>query len=95
MGKYYTAISKDGKSISFYFRMNMFLLIQTDFDPFVDKHFWENEMIMSEDIRSLDALNRYDDHTGYVIYLLEKDFNAERLSVHITKKFTNYKNKQS
>lgn len=58
-----------------------FLLIMTWFDPMDFLPFFEADVMAAvPGLKLMDSIGYYDDHTGYVIYLLSPGYNPEELS---------------
>jgi len=90
MTQYTTVKADNGKEISFAVRMKMFVLIQTNFIPMDHKTLIEGSLLNCTGIKQLDSVGRYDDHTGYIIYLLNKDFDEKQLFADLENNFKSY-----
>lgn len=90
MTQYTTVKADNGKEICFAVRMKMFVLIQTNFIPIYHQILIEETLLKSTGIKQLDSVGLYDDRTGYIIYILNKDFDEKQLFADLEKNFKDY-----
>ncbi|VBB45191.1 hypothetical protein TRIP_D300117 [uncultured Paludibacter sp.] len=90
MKSYTTLTAPNGKEIRFAFRLNRFLVVMTNFNPFEFKSFAEAYMLSIEGFETLDGLGVYGDNSGYYIFRLKVGYDRDAIIDGIDQEFQKY-----
>lgn len=87
---YITLNSTTGFQIKYGIRMKRFLLILTNFAPLNFNELVEKHFLAIPGILELDAVGLYTDGTGYIIYLISKNYSETELFAQLDKTFQDF-----
>ncbi len=82
--------SETGYQISFGVKYRLFLIMNTNFNPFNFIDFAETNIRSITGVERLKAVEKYDDGTGFFIFSVAKDCNYELLFEEIKNQFNQY-----
>jgi hypothetical protein len=87
---YITLNSTTGFQIKYAIRMKRFLLILTNFAPLNFKDLVEKHFMIVPGILELDAVGLYTDGSGYIIYLISKNYSETELFAQLDRTFQDF-----
>ena len=71
------------------FKLNRYLVISTFFNPFNFEDFY-NDIAKIYGVNYLEAINKYDDGTGYLIFLIDHTFDQRNILGAVEKVFAKH-----
>jgi len=79
--------SESGYEISFGIKLKKYLVINTNFNPFTCHYFSDVYLLKVPEISHLVNIGKYDDGTGFLVFVLHPNYNYDSLVAGVMNEF--------